>query len=634
MAHKKLCLSLALGASFIALNGGAAIANDTTTPIKHVIVLIGENRTFDNVYATYKAKSGESVENLLSKGIVKEDGSPGPNFTLSQQFQVNTPLPSGFFISSANKTLYSTLPVPDYGGAPNKGASFAAINADPTSGHAPFDNTVSQQILTDNEPSLEVFDLDLLRTGATGGAKTSGPDLRITNGDKLPDGSFQITGLTLPYDSYSGDMVHRLFHMWQQSDCDVKNATAANPSGCLNDLVPFVGLARGDNSSGNGMGFYNVLEGDAPIFASLAAQFTLADNYHQPAMGGTLIQHIYLGSADNIFWTDGKGTATTPPAGIADPTPVTTTSAKFKVDGTYTNCSDTSQPGIAPIVSYLATLPYKPDPKCEAGHFYVINNVSPGFLPNGQIDTASIAKGTKIPPSPLRTIGDALNDKGISWAYYGGGYDAAVRVANGNPIDAFDKLVAFNYCDICNFESYTTSIMGDATQRATHIKDAIDFFDAVEDKTLPAVSFVKPDSFLDGHPASSKLDLLEGMIEKIIDRLKAKHMFHDTALIITFDEGGGYYDDGYMQPLDFFGDGPRIPTLVISDFSTGGKVVHTYYDHASVLKFIEKNWSLSPLTKRSRDNLPNPKVDPANPYVPTNAPAVGDLFDMFDFSKR
>jgi hypothetical protein len=120
MAHKKLCLSLALGASFIALNGGAAIANDTTTPIKHVIVLIGENRTFDNVYATYKAKSGESVENLLSKGIVKEDGSPGPNFTLSQQFQVNTPLPSGFFISSANKTLYSTLPVPDYGGRPQQ----------------------------------------------------------------------------------------------------------------------------------------------------------------------------------------------------------------------------------------------------------------------------------------------------------------------------------------------------------------------------------------------------------------------------------------------------------------------------------------------------------------------------------
>jgi phospholipase C len=86
-----------------------------------------------------------------------------------------------------------------------------------------------------------------------------------------------------------------------------------------------------------------------------------------------------------------------------------------------------------------------------------------------------------------------------------------------------------------------------------------------------------------------------------------------------------------MQPLDFFGDGPRIPFIVISPFSRGGKVVHTYYDHVSVLKFIEHNWTLTPLTKRSRDNLPNPIVSPGNPYFPQNSPAIGDLMDMFDF---
>ena len=61
-------------------------------------------------------------------------------------------------------------------------------------------------------------------------------------------------------------------------------------------------------------------------------------------------------------------------------------------------------------------------------------------------------------------------------------------------------------------------------------------------------------------------------------------------------------------------------------------MVHTYTDHASVLKFIERNWHLQPLTSRSRDNLPNPEVL-ANPYVPTNMPAIGDLFDMFDFDQ-
>jgi len=50
-----------------------------------------------------------------------------------------------------------------------------------------------------------------------------------------------------------------------------------------------------------------------------------------------------------------------------------------------------------------------------------------------------------------------------------------------------------------------------------------------------------------------------------------------------------------------------------------------------LVKFIERNWRLSPLSDRSRDNLPNPKFDEGNPYVPKNMPAIGDLFDMFNF---
>src|ERR1700757_942047 len=114
---------------------------------------------------------------------------------------------------------------------------------------------------------------------------------------------------------------------------------------------------------------------------------------------------------------------------------------------------------------------------------------------------ANIVTGSKVPPSGLRTIGDALNEKGISWAYYGGGYDAAVRVANGST-DPVDELIAANYCDICNPFSYASSIMADPTQRSEHIKDAIDFFSALDKGELPAVAYVKPDSLVDGHPAS------------------------------------------------------------------------------------------------------------------------------------
>jgi phospholipase C len=190
-------------------------------------------------------------------------------------------------------------------------------------------------------------------------------------------------------------------------------------------------------------------------------------------------------------------------------------------------------------------------------------------------------------------------------------------------------------CPICNFESYAWSIMGDPAQRTAHIKDATDFYAAVGDGSLPAVSFVKPDGLLDGHPASSKVDLLEGMLQKILDTLDANpELKADTAVFITFDEGGGYYDSGFLQPLDFFGDGPRIPLVVVSPYSTGGHVVHSYTDHVSILKFIERNWHLLPLTGRSRDNLPNPRPDRDNPYVPVNSPAIGDLFDMFDFGHR
>jgi phospholipase C len=367
-----------------------------------------------------------------------------------------------------------------------------------------------------------------------------------------------------------------------------------------------------------------------PLFAELANKYTISDNFHQSVMGGTAANHVALGTGDAIFRT------TAPPAGtIANPNPTSTTSDKYVKDKAWTKCSDTTQPGVKAIVVYLASLtlspiPYNPSPNCAPGNYYMINNLSPGFNPDGTIDAAAVTAGTKVPPSSLRTIGDELNDNSISWKYYGGGWNAAVRVAKGST-DAFDLAIANNYCDICNFESYASSIMGNTAQRTTHIKDAIDFFNDLDNSTLPAVSFVKRDGFADGHPASSKFDLFEAMLEKTVDGLKKNpQLFKETALFVAFDEGGGYWDSGYMQPLDFFGDGPRIPFIVVSFYSRGGKVVHTYYDHVSILKFIERNWGLTPLTGRSRDNLPNP-TSSADPYVPGNPPAIGDLMDMFDF---
>ena len=91
----------------------------TASPIKHLIVLIGENRGFDHTFATYTPRSGETIKNLLSQGIVNADGSPGPNFAKGHQFKIVSAPNGGKFFSSANmvnKQLYTTLPAPDVNG--------------------------------------------------------------------------------------------------------------------------------------------------------------------------------------------------------------------------------------------------------------------------------------------------------------------------------------------------------------------------------------------------------------------------------------------------------------------------------------------------------------------------------------
>ena len=93
---------------------------ETATPIKHVIVVIGENRSFDHVYGTYVPKSGDSILNLLSEGIVNADGCPGPNFAAAGQFTTSGQTSYFIGVIKTNKTAYTTLPDPTLGGAPNQ----------------------------------------------------------------------------------------------------------------------------------------------------------------------------------------------------------------------------------------------------------------------------------------------------------------------------------------------------------------------------------------------------------------------------------------------------------------------------------------------------------------------------------
>jgi phospholipase C len=569
-------------------SSGAGTSGGTTTPIKHVVVIIGENHSFDNVFATYQPPNQQKIWNLLSKGIVTKQGNPGPNFTAASQLQATNT--SKYTLTPTLTSAYTILPQPN--------TTYVAK--------------------------------------ACSGLPGDSPDTRFPA--TLPNGPFQITKYVPYFDShveysqfgqcelfgaYVGDPIHRFYQMWQQTTASHSRLSTwvANTAGDDNGAIPPAPIFQGAVQ----MGFYNVAEGDAPIFRNLAQHYAISDNYHQAVQGGTGANHIALGTGFAASFQDASGNAAVPPPGeIENPNPKPGTNNNYTQDGygsatvanhggSYSKCADHSQPGVGPIFDYLNTLPYKVFDNCQPGRYYLLNNYNPGFKADGSLETAPYT----VPPqvSDYVTIGNSLSAHNISWGYFGEGYN------NGNP--------TFDYCGICDPMQYSSSIMTNPTLRSFTQHDSNQFIADATAGTLPAVSFLKPGDD-DGHPGYSTLAAFENFAARAIAAVQNNtSLWRSTAIFVTFDETGGYYDSGYIQPVSFFGDGPRVPMLVISPYAKPGFVDHTYNDHVSVLKFIEANWKLSPLTSFSQDNLPNPAP---GVYVPSNRPAIGNLMTPFDFA--
>ena len=542
--------------------GAASSASGPVTPIQHVIVIDGEGHTFDNVFGTYEPPAGQSVMNLLSEGIVTSAGQPGANVGVAgQQLAADT---GTYSLDPTQSGPYTTLPQPN--------------------------------------------------TTTALGQPQNVPDTRFPA--NLANAPFQITTYVPYANSYVGEPIHRFYQMWQQVD-EGKNdlfVWTANTAGDDNGANPPAPIHQG----GLAMGYYNMATGDAPSFDSLAQQYAISDNYHQAFMGGSGPNHLMLAAGDAAFYSDGHGNALVPPASqIENPNAKPGTNNNYTQDGlaggSYSNCSDPNQPGVGPILSYLQSLAANPNSDCAAGAYYMVNDRSPGYLANGQLNTSP----TAVPPQTIPTIADELSSNGVSWGYFAQGYNSG--------------SVTASYCGICNPLQYVTSVM--TTSLRNNIHDFSDFGTEVTNGSLPAVSIIQPDELNDGEPASSALSLFETFASNIVSEVQSNTQLWDsTAIFVTFDDGGGYYDSGYIQPTSFFGDGTRVPMIAISPYAKPGYVSHTYADHASILKFIERNWQLSPLSARSLDNLPEPTSAASNTYVPTNGPAIGDLFDMFQFT--
>lgn len=558
----------------LAALAGAALAQAAphtqrrpTTPIEHLIVVVGENLSFDNLFATWEPSAGQTVANLLSRGIVAKDGAPGPHYALGAQ-KIGA-ASAHYEVTPAIAGAYRTLPRP--------GTTYAR------------------------------------------GLPRNQPDMRFP--DDLPNGPYRITRY-VPYTAPVGDPVHRFFQMWQQFD------------GGRRDLFTWVAMTsgygaieRGNPAAGTGqggvaMGYYDMANGDAPYFAKLARTYALADNDHQPIMGGTGANYFALATGDvAVFLDDGK-LARPPDNRIENPEPVAGTANWYTQPGragSYSGCADRTQPGVRAIRDYLDKLPYKAwrDGNCAPGAYYLVNNYPPAYTFDGTLRWKTLHSPV-LPPQTMPNVGTQLAAAGVSWKWYSGG-----RVGDG--------INRARYCPICDPLTRFGSIMTTGLRANLVGLDAFDR-DLADAATFPAVSFVVPPNAESGHPAFSTVAEFEAFVRDLVTKVEAHpELWKSTAILVTTDESGGNWDSGAIQTLDFFGDGTRIPLIAVSPWAKKGHVDHTYYDHVSILKFIERNWSVPRLSARSRDNLPNPLLGKDDRYVPANRPAIGDLMGLFAF---
>lgn len=330
------------------------------------------------------------------------------------------------------------------------------------------------------------------------------------------------------------------------------------------------------------MGFCNMQQGDVPYFKRLADKYTVSDNDHQPDMGGTGLDHVLGNFGDDIWHSDGQRNPATPPGNeIENPNPASSTNKWYTQDGcsggSYSACSDTSRPGVGQIVSYLQSLPKAVKPNCDPGHSYLLNNYNPGYFGNGTLSKTMFT----IPPISTPGIGNVLEAAGVSFAWFGDGWNQYVTNPN-NPSAV--------YCNICNPLLYQTIFTTNPALRTAVNKDTSDLYVDLRSDALPAVAFVKPGRLNDGHPASPEASNSEAFFRKILTELRQQpNLWKSTAVFMTADETGGYYHSGYVQPLDFFRDGPRIPLIVVSRCDSGDHVNHSYADHTSLVKIIEGN---------------------------------------------
>ncbi len=342
-----------------------------------------------------------------------------------------------------------------------------------------------------------------------------------------------------------------------------------------------------------------------------AREYTLADNFFQAAFGGSYLNHQWLVCACTPRFADAPE------------------SMRVKLDANGKLAKRPGSPsaneGAAQVISSGLGGQATPDG-------WSVNTTQPPYQPSGVPPAAdgpathanprgggrigNTDLGLPLPPQTTRTIGDTLSAKGIDWAWYAGGYAAAL--ADGvQPAGTARKVIYERHGDSPNFQphhqpfNYFARFAPGTPDRARHLKDGDDFMAAIAAGTLPPVSFYKPAGRFTQHP--SYTDIVSGdlHIDEVLKKLRASPQWKDMLVIVTYDENGGYWD--HVPPPtgpgwgDRWGPGSRIPAIFVGPTVRRSFIDATSYDTTSILKFITERFGLEPLpgVREKTGNLSN-----------------------------
>ena len=406
------------------------------------------------------------------------------------------------------------------------------------------------------------------------------PNFHPANGKLAFAGNSGLALPLIPYDfttyipktsktSLTGDIVHRFYHEQLQID----NGLLEKKNGDLDKFVTW--------SDNPGLVLSYIDATDLPE-GKLAQEYTLCDKFFHSAYGGSFLNHQWLIAAASPRWT------VSIPAGWKssyDAVGKNLSDNQLTCDGTY--AVNTIQPLLAPFA-----------PRTPTAQRLLINNTDPsqeGYLPN---------------------IGNRLDDAGIDWRWYSGGWNEALAnnvTANKNlfqfhhqPFAYYTKYAPFQTAPTADY-SAPPELNPVTTGPNAHLQDERNFFADVAADKLPPVSFVKPIGKNNEHPGYTDVATGQQHVADLVAAVQKSKIWSDCVIIITYDENGGRWDHVAPPPVrtDGWGVGVRVPGIIISPFVRRGAIDSTEYETVSILKLIEHRFNLAPLAARDKDPAVN-----------------------------